>query len=75
MYLISPFIIMAIYRLKKGAWFIPFVISWISTLINGYFILETDMEETYYRQIYTKTWSRLSPYVFGMTAACWFVEN
>jgi len=75
MYLISPFILIAMYRFKYDVWFIPFIISLISTLINAYFILETDIDETYSRQLYVKTWSRLSPYVFGMTVGYWFVEN
>lgn len=75
MYLISPFILIAMYRFKNDVWFIPFIISWISTLINAYFFLETDIAETYARQLYVKTWSRLSPYMFGMTVGYWFVEN
>lgn len=56
MYVVSPLIIFAMFKSSKSKiWIITFSICLLSTLLNFYWLLFSDFEETYAYKIYIKT--------------------
>jgi peptidoglycan/LPS O-acetylase OafA/YrhL len=77
MYLISPFIIRHLYKSKRP-WILVALLSLIATVL-GYIVLflmlqrsegtNIELNMLYEHKFYTKTWIRISPYLYGMLTA------